>query len=165
MITLIKLLFGSKGTAIATVVILSVATTACLLAWSHYQSVLTERDEALKALGAEEAAHEATKTAFTSYKAGAEQSAQYLRENLDELSTNYQAARGEVDELREKLADHDTAFLTYSKPGLMERRFNRGTKRVLREFDETTNSFYHRGKATPADSKAAETGASKKPSD
>lgn len=58
---------------------------------------------------------------------------------LQELADERAAASKTITELREKLRKHDLANLARAKPGLVERRVNRGTADALRMFECITD--------------------------
>ena len=57
---------------------------------------------------------------------------------ITELSDANSKAMEEVTEIRSKFARHDLNMLSMSKPGLLEKRDNRGTVRVFKELETLT---------------------------
>lgn len=59
-----------------------------------------------------------------------------------ELVEKMNAAENKVDELRDKLIDHDLTNLSLKKPGLIEKRINAGTEKAFDYLESvTTNSM------------------------
>jgi len=66
-----------------------------------------------------------------------EDARKYLRLN-NKLSLRLQQANGYRDKLIGKLQKHDLSRLSQQKPGLVEKRINRGTKRLFESFEAGT---------------------------
>lgn len=58
---------------------------------------------------------------------------------INDLENQNQAALREVQEVRDKFARHDLNNLALMKPGLIEKRVNAGTRKVMQELTELTN--------------------------
>lgn len=102
--------------------------------YTHYRNVLAERESALAErdqLAIANAGLEASRDAFR-------QQAESARRAMDDLTATAAEARIEVDNLNEKLRKHDLEKLAKAKPGLVERRINRGTAGVLGMFESAT---------------------------
>jgi len=56
-----------------------------------------------------------------------------------QLSAENQSYQEEVDRIRKKFARHDIDRLSLAKPGLMEKIINKGTAKVLKEFEDITD--------------------------
>ncbi len=95
-----------------------------------------------------ESQHKVTTASFKSYRENAENDLAKLRTVSGELNTDYDKARKYINKLEETLSRHDFGMLTKRKPGLIERRVNRATGRVLNELKGVTSDF-SRGEATP----------------
>jgi len=57
-----------------------------------------------------------------------------------ELSKNLQDANSGLNEIRQKLSNHDLTKLAIAKPGLIETRINNGTKNVFAQIEEDTSN-------------------------
>ena len=55
-----------------------------------------------------------------------------------ELGIKLKASEAYGDNLAKKLREHDLTMLTLRKPGLIERRVNSGTKKILKDLESTT---------------------------
>ena len=55
-----------------------------------------------------------------------------------ELGIKLKASEAYGDNLAKKLREHDLTMLTLRKPGLIERRVNSGTKKILEDLESTT---------------------------
>jgi len=95
-----------------------------------------------------ESQHKVTTASFKSYRENAENDLAKLRTVSGELDTDYNKARKYINKLEEMLSRHDFGLLTKRKPGLIERRVNRATGRVLNELKGITSDF-STGEATP----------------
>lgn len=62
-----------------------------------------------------------------------------VNEQMNVLQEQNQQAMREVKEVRDKFARHDLNNLALMKPGLIERRVNAGTKKVMTDLIELTN--------------------------
>ena len=102
--------------------------------YTHYRNVLAEREAALAErdmLTIENAGLAASRDAF-------EEQAETLQEAMVDMTAAAAQAELEVDQLNETLRKHDLAKLAKAKPGLIERRINRGTADVLGMFVAAT---------------------------
>ena len=101
---------------------------------THYFNVLAEREAALAErdmLVIENAGLSASRDAF-------EEQAEALSAAMVDMAAAAAVAEKEVDQLNEKFRKHDLAKLAKAKPGLIERRINRGTANVLGMFVAAT---------------------------
>lgn len=57
-----------------------------------------------------------------------------------ELLEKFNAAENRVDELRDKLIDHDLTNLSLKKPGLIEKRINAGTEKAFDYLESITSN-------------------------
>tara|TARA_X000000368_G_scaffold276907_1_gene219682 strand:- start:608 stop:976 length:369 start_codon:yes stop_codon:yes gene_type:complete len=55
-----------------------------------------------------------------------------------ELKVKLQAAEAYGDELAKKFREHDLTMLTLRKPGLIERRVNSATQKILNDMESST---------------------------
>jgi len=55
-----------------------------------------------------------------------------------ELGIKLKASEAYGDSLAKKFREHDLTMLTLRKPGLIERRVNSGTKKILEDLESTT---------------------------
>ena len=62
-----------------------------------------------------------------------------VNEQINILQDQNQQAMREVKEVRDKFARHDLNNLALMKPGLIERRVNAGTKKVMEDLIQLTN--------------------------
>lgn len=60
-----------------------------------------------------------------------EETAELNRKLNEELQGKYNEAAGKVNQLRDKLIDHDLTNLSIKKPGLIEKRINNGTAKAF----------------------------------
>ena len=67
------------------------------------------------------------------------QKQQESQARISELSTANSKAMEEVTELRGKFARHDLNMLSMTKPGLLEKMINRGTKRVGEDLERISD--------------------------
>ena len=67
------------------------------------------------------------------------QKQQESQARISELSTANSEAMEEVTELRGKFARHDLNMLSMTKPGLLEKMINRGTKRVGEDLERISD--------------------------
>ena len=67
---------------------------------------------------------------------------------IGELSTANSEAMEEVTELRGKFAKHDLNMLSMTKPGLLEKMINRGTKRVGEDLERISDPHQFDEKTT-----------------
>lgn len=63
-----------------------------------------------------------------------------IETQVQELLEGMQESQREVDDLRDKLIKHDLEELARKKPGLVEKRINDGTEKVIDEINDITNS-------------------------
>lgn len=64
--------------------------------------------------------------------------AKLMQELNNELVTKMNEAENRVDELRDKLIDHDLTNLSLKKPLLMEKRINAGTEKAFDYLESVT---------------------------
>ena len=62
-----------------------------------------------------------------------------INKQLDTLQEEYLEAQRQVKEVRDKFARHDLNNLALMKPGLIEKRVNAGTRKVMQELIQITN--------------------------
>ena len=60
------------------------------------------------------------------------------KELNSELKVKLQAAEAYGDELAKKFREHDLTMLTLRKPGLIERRVNSATQKILNDMESST---------------------------
>lgn len=63
-----------------------------------------------------------------------------FEENNRKLSLSLQQAEAGLDELRQKLTDHDLTKLTIAKPGLIENRINDATQKLFDQLRTDTGA-------------------------
>lgn len=85
-----------------------------------------------------EANHATTKQSFLSYREKATETITNIQEGYETLDTQYKAAQGRVGALEKLLSKHDLRYLAKRKPGLIKRRVNAGTVRMLLELEAAT---------------------------
>lgn len=137
---------------------LTLGAAAILAAGGLYiLSVIHERDLLKEQLGIEQLLHEGTKQALDMTTTAIQEQGK----QISKLTIDYQAIRSERDEVLELFKGHDLDELAVSKPGMLAKRFNAGTKRLFTDLVEETNTFYTSNRETKASS--SETGASTPP--
>jgi chromosome segregation ATPase len=66
------------------------------------------------------------------------QSVENMEARLNDLARQYQESRNYSNNLERVLAEHDFKYLAIEKPGLIERRINTATARLLANIEQTT---------------------------
>jgi hypothetical protein len=120
--------------------ILAVGAVLAVLAaaWWHYtglQSDLREARERVFALTVENQVQDATITNLEGVVSEWAAHAEALRRTNEAMAAAQTAAAAEQRKLNDVLARHDLEALSLAKPGLLERRINSGTARILGLFE------------------------------
>lgn len=119
--------------------------------YTHYRNVLAEREAALAErdlLVIENAGLVESRDAFKGQT-------EALQSAMVSMAIATGKAEQEVDQLNEKYRKHDLAKLAKAKPGLVERRINRGTADVLGMFVAATATSDNSGGGPAPDNPAA----------
>lgn len=69
-----------------------------------------------------------------------EQDFDQMRKDAERLRLQSMESRKDFDALVKLFRDHDLGYLISQKPGLIERRINAGTDRILKKLEEVTES-------------------------
>lgn len=104
--------------------------------------------ETIKALAANNAILQSSYEAQTAALEQAQLQAKKQSELNNELTVNLQKANDDLNDLRQKLTNHDLTKLALARPGLIENRINSGTKDVFEQIEKDTN---HRDSVITAD--------------
>ena len=131
-------ILGSIGIKLA---ILGVVALAIGGFYLHYLSVKSDRDAALAQVGALQVASKVQKKTIKNQEKAIENWAKaqkQMQQTLNELARNQVAATKTIRRLNDVLAKHDLHALSLAKPGLIERRINRGTSGINRMFEQAT---------------------------
>jgi len=105
-------------------------------AWKYYTYTQEQiRIYAVNAATAELAQQESEAALESLHKDMAE-----IREQFATVSAEFEIAQSRVDNLEEKLSEHDLGALAQAKPKLIERIVDKGTKDVLRCYEILTGS-------------------------
>jgi len=105
-------------------------------AWKYYQYTQEQiRIYAVNAATAELAQQESEAALESLHKDMAE-----IREQFATVSAEFEIAQSRVDNLEEKLSEHDLGALAQAKPKLIEKIVDKGTKDVLRCYEILTCS-------------------------
>jgi len=105
--------------------------------WNRAEKAKTE---ARVALGVSEQNHTITKESFERYRENVDKSHKQMQASIDTLSKVNEESRRYKNELEQKLARHDFAFLAYKKPGLVTTAINNGTRSVFDSIEAATTS-------------------------
>ena len=143
-------MFGNIKMILIGLAALAIVTTIGIGA-NHYFSVLTEREAALAErdlLVIENAGLVGSRDAY-------KEQTKAMSAAMTDMTSAAVRAEQEVDQLNEKFRKHDLAKLAKAKPGLVERRINRGTAAVLGMFDAATAPGYDSGGGAAPDNPAA----------
>jgi predicted negative regulator of RcsB-dependent stress response len=105
-------------------------------AWKYYTYTQEQiRIYAVNAATAELAQQESEAALESLHKDMAE-----IREQFATVSAEFEIAQSRVDNLEEKLSEHDLGALAQAKPKLIEKIVDKGTKDVLRCYEILTGS-------------------------
>jgi len=105
-------------------------------AWKYYQYTQEQiRIYAVNAATAELAQQESEAALESLHKDMAE-----IREQFATVSAEFEIAQSRVENLEEKLSEHDLGALAQAKPKLIEKIVDKGTKDVLRCYEILTGS-------------------------
>lgn len=121
------------------------------IGYTHYRNVLADRATVVAERDALVVDNASLAASRDSYKEQSEALARAMNDMADAAI----AAQNEVEDLNEKLRKHDIAKLAKAKPGLVERRINRGTADVFGMFAAATATGDDRGGSTAPDNPAA----------
>jgi len=110
-------------------------------AWTHYNTVVSERDLLAQnnavLTEAFEREQEATKKLQALLDKAYEKFDRF-EATLEDFSENQKTARKELEALNGKFRKHDLEELAKKKPGLIEDRLNDGTRDTFRMLEEST---------------------------
>lgn len=112
-----------------------------LLYW-HYSSVVSQRDEALNRVAIMEVAKKVQDATIDSQREAIDAwktAAAKTQETLNAMTVAQAAASKEARRLSDVLSKHNLRALSGAKPGLIERRINSGTARILGMFNCATD--------------------------
>jgi uncharacterized coiled-coil protein SlyX len=130
-------MLGLVPSGIKMALLAALVAAAGMFYW-HYTSVKSERDAALAHVGAlkvENQVQDATIDALEENIAEWEAAQERMQATLDALATAQAKATEQQRKLNDVLSKHDLGALSVAKPGLLERRINRGTADVFRMFE------------------------------
>lgn len=116
------------------VIIATLLTTGTLF-YLHYRNVVSQRDAALQSVGKLEVALQVQEQTVNAQRDAIEQwKGQFdkIEARLQELSAATAEANKYAKEVNDVLSKHDLRKLSLAKPGLIERRINRGSADVNR---------------------------------
>ena len=108
----------------------------------YHNNVVNERDAALQQVGALTVANEIqdeTIKALVENTAEWSKSAEKFQITLQKMTENQEKSNEHSRKLNDVLSKHNLYRLSLAKPGLIERRINRGTVNVLKLFESTTS--------------------------
>jgi len=105
-------------------------------AWSHYTYIRDDRIQLIKDKAIIETALKTEKASFSSYKITTEKNYKDIQEDIISLDKDYKKSEKKVRKFSKMLERHDLGHLTFKKPGLIERKANRATKKVFKDFEE-----------------------------
>lgn len=132
-------ILGGIGLKLA---LLAVLATAIGAAYWHYTVVKGERDAALMQIGSLKVVTADQRTTIRGQEAAIDNwaAAQIkMQKTMDALATAQVEANTTARKLNNVLSKHDLHALSLAKPGLIERRINRGTASILGLFESETN--------------------------
>lgn len=132
-------ILGSIGIKLALLGILAMAAGGFY--W-HYTIVKGERDDALAMVGALAVIDKVQKATINNQKkaiANWVEAQKQLQITLNALAENQVRATETIRRLNDVLSKHDLHALSLAKPGLIERRINRGTAGILKLFEDETS--------------------------
>ena len=133
-------LMGLVPSGVKMALLAALVAAAGLFYW-HYTTVKSERDAALAQVGAlqvENKVQDATIDALEANIKEWEAAQERMQATLDALATAQTEATAQQRKLNDVLSKHDLSALSVAKPGLLERRINRGTADVFRMFECAT---------------------------
>ena len=115
-----------------------VLLTAVAGAYWHYTSVKNERNAAMAQVGALNVAHKVQSATISTLERAIRQwktQADRFQLALDAMTEAQVEANSQTRRLNNVLSKHDLERLSLAKPGLIERRINRGTADILSVFE------------------------------
>lgn len=130
---------GSLGLKFA---LLAILMTAIGGFYWHYTVVKGERDTALMAVGALEVAAAVNSATIKDQEKAIDEWAVAqvrMQATLDAMAQAQVDANETAKELNDVLGKHDLHALSLGRPGMVERRINRGTANVLRLFESESD--------------------------
>lgn len=108
----------------------------------HYTTVKADRDAALAKVGALVLANKVQRGTIKNQERAIgnwAKAQKQMQQTLNELAQNQARAAETARRLNDVLAKHDLHALSLAKPGLIERRINRGTSSINRMFEQATS--------------------------
>ena len=133
---------GILGSVTGKIAMVAVVAALAGGAWLYHSKVVAERDAAINKAAALQVAKEVQDATIAAQKdaiARWKEAERRMQETLEELAKAQQDAAQYQKELNDVLSKHDLDRLSEGKPGMLERRINRGTARVLRMFEHATD--------------------------
>lgn len=132
-------MFGLSGIGIGLKMLAAgVLLTAVAGAYWHYTSVKNERNAALARVGALNVAHAVQEDTISTLEGAIDQwqaQATQFQAALNAMTEAQVEASSQTRRLNNVLSKHDLERLSLAKPGLIERRINRGTADILSVFE------------------------------
>jgi hypothetical protein len=131
-------LVGGMGLKVALLGVLAVAIGG---AYWHYTVVKGERDAAIALVGALQVADTVQKETISTLEGVNKEwktSLEEFQDTLDAVADNQIEANEHARRLNDVLSKHDLERLSLAKPGLIERRINRGSADILGMFESAT---------------------------
>lgn len=132
-------MLGGVGLRLAILAAIAVAVGGFYL---HYQNIVNERDEALQQVGAltaQNAIQAATIMQLEEVNDEWVVKFDNFQETLARMADNQVKSNEHAKRLNDVLSRHDLTALSMAKPGLIQRRINRGTAGVLGLFESETS--------------------------
>ena len=115
--------------------------------YTHYNSVLLQRDTAVLRVQILKVSHEVQKNTISEQTKAIQvwkEHTETLKNTMDQMDTAREEASHEATRIRGILERHDLEKLSIAKPALIETRINRGTSQSLRMFESATNRSKNR---------------------
>lgn len=112
----------------------AVVMGALLLGYNHYNNMLAD----LMAVQSELSLKKVENTLLSEAKESWKLQAEVLSQAMTEMAETEAESEIEIERLTDVQRDHDIGVLAEGRPGLIERRVNRGTARIFRMFEDVT---------------------------
>lgn len=136
-------MLGGAGVKLAILAALAVAVGG---AYWHYTVVKGERDAAMAQVGALEVVTTVQRATIHDQEAAIDDwviAQKRMQATLDAMAQAQVKANEEARRLNDVLSKHDLHALSLAKPGLVERRINSGTARILGMFESESAGADH----------------------
>ncbi len=140
---MIMSMLGGTGVKLAILAALAVAVGG---AYWHYTVVKGERDAAMAQVGALEVVTTVQRATIHDQEAAIDDwviAQKRMQATLDAMAQAQVKANEEARRLNDVLSKHDLHALSLAKPGLVERRINSGTARILGMFESESAGADH----------------------